>query len=77
MYSSFRIISCLNIGIFIFKEVMFRRRIPFTQMVFVTLLGFGGGIYIYRPYFDPVLKSSGQQNQDVPKKQSETDGSSQ
>ncbi|XP_036950242.1 protein PIGBOS1 [Acanthopagrus latus] len=56
---------------------MFRRSIPFTQMVFVTLLGFGGGIYIYRPYFDPMLKSSGQQNQDVPKKQSETDGSSQ
>ncbi|XP_038558120.1 protein PIGBOS1 [Micropterus salmoides] len=52
---------------------MFRRRIPFTQMAFATLLGVAGGIYIYRPYFEPVLKTSGQQNQDVPKQQDESD----
>nr|XP_046242119.1 protein PIGBOS1 [Scatophagus argus] len=46
------------------------RRIPLTQMVFVTLLGVGGGIYIYKPYFEPVLQTPDrQQNQDVPKKQ--------
>lgn len=44
-------------------------------MAFVTLLGVGGGIYIYRPYFEPKLKTSGGQNEDVPKKQSETDNS--
>ncbi|XP_041798820.1 protein PIGBOS1 [Chelmon rostratus] len=55
---------------------MFGRRIPFTQMALVALLGVGGGIYIYKPYFEPV-KTPGQQNQDVPKKQSETDNSSQ
>ncbi|XP_051236279.1 protein PIGBOS1 [Dicentrarchus labrax] len=53
---------------------MFRRRIPFSQIAFVTLLGVVGGIYIYRPYFDTALKTSAQQN--VPKKPSETDNSS-
>ncbi|XP_040895982.1 protein PIGBOS1 [Toxotes jaculatrix] len=52
---------------------MFRQRIPFTQIAFATLLGVAGGIYIYRPYFDLVPKTSGQQHQDVPKKQNETD----
>ncbi|GAA6227824.1 protein PIGBOS1 [Lates japonicus] len=52
---------------------MLRRRIPFTQMAFATLLGVAGGVYIYRPYFEPVLKSSGQQDQDVPKKLDVTD----
>ncbi|XP_074522367.1 protein PIGBOS1 [Halichoeres trimaculatus] len=47
---------------------MFRRRIPFTQVAFATLLGVAGGVYIYRPSFEPVLKNSGQKNQDEPKK---------
>lgn len=42
-------------------------------MAFATLLGVFGGIYIYRPYFEPVPKNSGQQNPDVPKEQNETD----
>ncbi|XP_037648267.1 protein PIGBOS1 isoform X2 [Sebastes umbrosus] len=52
---------------------MFRRRIPFSQIALATVLGVAGGIYIYKPYFEPGLKTSGQQNQDVPKKQNETD----
>ncbi|XP_071344445.1 protein PIGBOS1 [Trachinotus anak] len=52
---------------------MFRRRVPFTQIAFATLLGVAGGMYIYRPYFEPVPKNSGQQNQGMPKKQNETD----
>lgn len=52
---------------------MFRQRIPFTQIAFATVLGVGGGIYIYKPCFEEQLKPSGQQNQDVPKKQNETD----
>ncbi|XP_054466661.1 protein PIGBOS1 [Anoplopoma fimbria] len=52
---------------------MFRRRMPFTQIALATVLGVAGGIYIYRPYFEPVLKPSGQQNLDVPKKKNETD----
>ncbi|XP_022072470.1 protein PIGBOS1 [Acanthochromis polyacanthus] len=52
---------------------MFRRRMPFTQLAFATVLGVAGGFYIYRPYFETVPKTSGQQNQDVPKKQKETD----
>ncbi|XP_070823340.1 protein PIGBOS1 [Chaetodon trifascialis] len=55
---------------------MFGRRIPFTQMAFITLLGVVSGFYIYKPYFEPV-KIPGQQHQDVPKKQSERDNSSQ
>ncbi|XP_028258208.1 protein PIGBOS1 [Parambassis ranga] len=50
---------------------MFRQRLPFTQLAFAAVLGVIGGVYIYRPYFDS--KTSGQQNQDVPKKQKETD----
>ncbi|XP_069030039.1 protein PIGBOS1 [Embiotoca jacksoni] len=52
---------------------MFRRRLSFTQLAFATVLGVAGGIYIYRPYFEPVLKTPEQQNQDVPTKQTETD----
>ncbi|XP_062274673.1 protein PIGBOS1 [Scomber scombrus] len=47
---------------------MFRVRIPFSQIALATVLGVGGGIYIYRPCFDPKLKTSEQQNQDVAKK---------
>ncbi|XP_034385358.1 protein PIGBOS1 [Cyclopterus lumpus] len=52
---------------------MFRRRVPFTQITLAIVLGVGSGVYIYRPYFEPVLKTSDQQNQDVLKKQNETD----
>lgn len=51
---------------------MFRRRIPFTQIAFTTLLGVVGGIYIYRPYFEPDVKTPEEQREDVPKKPSET-----
>lgn len=40
---------------------MFRRRIPFTQIAFTTLLGVVGGIYIYRPYFEPDVKTPEEQ----------------
>lgn len=50
---------------------MIRRRIPFTQIAFVTLIGVGGGVYIYRPYFVNNMKTPVEQNQNVPKKQSE------
>ncbi|XP_076012051.1 protein PIGBOS1 [Genypterus blacodes] len=52
---------------------MFRGRIPFTQMAFATLLGFGGGIYIYRPLFGPVQKLVGQHDQDEPNTEEQTD----
>ncbi|CAG5855535.1 unnamed protein product [Menidia menidia] len=55
------------------SEVMFQRRLPFTQLAMATLLGVIGGMYIYRPYFETVPKTPGQQNPDVPKKQKETD----
>ncbi|XP_078105542.1 protein PIGBOS1 [Sander vitreus] len=51
---------------------MFRRRVPFSQIALATLLGVAGGIYIYRPYFE-LVQTSRQQNQDVPKKQNESD----
>lgn len=51
---------------------MIRRRIPFTQIAFVTLIGVGGGVYIYRPYFVNNMKTQVEQNQNVPKKQSDT-----
>uniref|UniRef100_A0AAQ5ZRN4 Protein PIGBOS1 n=1 Tax=Amphiprion ocellaris TaxID=80972 RepID=A0AAQ5ZRN4_AMPOC len=35
---------------------MFRRRMPFTQLAFATVLGVAGGFYIYRPYFETFLK---------------------
>lgn len=56
----------------ILKEAMIRRRIPFMQIAFVTLIGVGGGVYIYRPYFVNNMKTPVEQNQNVPKKQSET-----
>ncbi|XP_032369958.1 protein PIGBOS1 [Etheostoma spectabile] len=51
---------------------MFRRRVPFSQVALATLLGVAGGIYIYRPYFEPV-QTLRQQNQDVPNKQNKED----
>lgn len=55
---------------------MFRKRLPFTQLAFVTMLGVAGGIYIYRPYFETVPKTSGEQIQDKPKKENELDWTS-
>ncbi|XP_059212362.1 protein PIGBOS1 [Centropristis striata] len=53
---------------------MFRRRIPFSQMALATFLGVAGGVYIYRPWFEPELKTQTQQNQeDGSKKQNETE----
>lgn len=59
---SFRMTSCPDI-----EELMFRR-IPFTQMAFAAVLGAAGGFYIYKPYFEPELKSPGEENHDVPRK---------
>lgn len=50
---------------------MLRRRIPFTQIAFATLLGVVGGIYIYKPYFEPLQDTSKPQMQNVPKKENE------
>lgn len=50
---------------------MFRRRIPFNQMAVAAMLGVAGGIYIYRPYFESDVKTSGQQKEDVPKKKND------
>ncbi|XP_037307898.1 protein PIGBOS1 [Pungitius pungitius] len=52
---------------------MLRSRVPFSQMAVAALLGVAGGYYIYRPYFEPVQKSSDQQNQDAPKTDNKTD----
>uniref|UniRef100_A0AAY5ED04 Protein PIGBOS1 n=1 Tax=Electrophorus electricus TaxID=8005 RepID=A0AAY5ED04_ELEEL len=35
---------------------MFPRRIPLNQIAFATLLGVGGGIYIYKPAFENFRK---------------------
>ncbi|XP_026234592.1 protein PIGBOS1 [Anabas testudineus] len=48
---------------------MLRRRIPFNQVAFATLLGVASGIYIYKPYFDSLLKTSGQEKENVPKEE--------
>ncbi|XP_021441938.2 protein PIGBOS1 [Oncorhynchus mykiss] len=46
---------------------MFRRRIPFAQIAFATVLGVAGGVYIYRPIFEP------QHNNSVPETLSQTE----
>ncbi|XP_068168057.1 protein PIGBOS1 [Antennarius striatus] len=55
---------------------MLRSRIPFSQVVFATLLGVCGGVYIYTPFFVPEQKTSGQEIHDTQKTQSESDNSS-
>lgn len=43
-------------------------------MAFAMLLGVAGGIYIYKPCFDPLqTTATNQLNPEVPKKQDETD----
>ncbi|XP_062242633.1 protein PIGBOS1 [Platichthys flesus] len=52
---------------------MFRRRVPFPQKALAMLLGVAGGLYIYRPFFEPMLKKSSKQNPGETKKEKETD----
>ncbi|XP_056135426.1 protein PIGBOS1 [Lampris incognitus] len=52
-----------------------QRRIPFTHMAFATAVGVFGGVYIYRPYFEPQQKSSAQQNRDGPQNPSQLEES--
>jgi len=40
-------------------EPMLRRRIPFNQVAFATVLGVAGGVYIYRPYFEAKQRRTG------------------
>ncbi|XP_058244388.1 protein PIGBOS1 [Hemibagrus wyckioides] len=42
---------------------MFSRRIPFNQIAFATVLGVGGGIYIYRPMFEPQRRKTSAGNE--------------
>lgn len=35
---------------------MFRRRIPFNEIAVATLVGVVGGIYVYKPMFEPPKK---------------------
>lgn len=58
------------------KEVMYRRRIPFAHVILATVLGVGSAMYIYKPYFELKIQTTGRQNESVPKKQSEMDDSS-
>ncbi|XP_043072623.1 protein PIGBOS1 [Puntigrus tetrazona] len=44
---------------------MFRRRIPFNQVAFATLVGVVGGVYIYRPLFEPPRKPPSAPDQDL------------
>ncbi|XP_030622684.1 protein PIGBOS1 [Chanos chanos] len=37
---------------------MFGRRIPFNQIAFATLVGVVGGIYVYKPFFEPPTSTS-------------------
>ncbi|TRY90155.1 hypothetical protein DNTS_033343 [Danionella cerebrum] len=37
---------------------MLPRRIPFHQLVFAAILGVCGGIYIYKPMFEPLKKTA-------------------
>ncbi|XP_053534171.1 protein PIGBOS1 [Ictalurus punctatus] len=41
---------------------MFPKRIPFNQIAFATLVGVGGGIYIYRPMFEPPRRNKSAEN---------------
>ncbi|XP_051725921.1 protein PIGBOS1 [Ctenopharyngodon idella] len=44
---------------------MFGRRIPFNQIAFATLVGVVGGVYIYRPVFEPPRKPPTAPDQDL------------
>lgn len=55
---------------------MYRRRIPFTNMAFATVLGIGSAMYIYKPYYEQGKGAPKQQKEEAPKKTSEVDKSS-
>ncbi|XP_056334650.1 protein PIGBOS1 [Danio aesculapii] len=40
---------------------MLGRRIPFNQIAFATLVGVIGGVYIYRPMFEPLRKPAAEE----------------
>ncbi|XP_051580315.1 protein PIGBOS1 [Myxocyprinus asiaticus] len=44
---------------------MFRRRIPFNQIAFATLVGVVGGVYVYRPLFEPPRKPPAAPNEEL------------
>ncbi len=44
---------------------MFRRRVPFNQIAVATLAGVLGGVYIYRPMFEPPRKPPSAPDQDL------------
>lgn len=44
---------------------MFGRRIPFNQIAVATLVGVGGGVYIYRPIFEAPRKPPTAPDQDL------------
>ncbi|XP_051952652.1 protein PIGBOS1 [Xyrauchen texanus] len=44
---------------------MFRRRIPFHQIAFATLVGVVGGMYVYRPFFELPRKPPSAPNEDL------------
>ncbi|KAJ0002119.1 hypothetical protein NQD34_001915 [Periophthalmus magnuspinnatus] len=55
-----------------------RIRMPFTQMAMAILLGVAGGVYIYKPCFEPLqpqtaTTTTNQINAEVPKKPDQTD----
>ncbi|XP_053720487.1 protein PIGBOS1 [Synchiropus splendidus] len=45
---------------------MIRHRMPFAQLLVATVVGITGGLYIYRPFFEPAPTTSEQPKQDVP-----------
>ncbi|XP_056621717.1 protein PIGBOS1 [Triplophysa dalaica] len=44
---------------------MFGRRIPFHQIAVATLVGVMGGVYVYRPMFEPPKKPQSAPDQEL------------
>lgn len=38
---------------------MIGHRVPFASIAFATVLGVGGGVYIYKPFFESQMKNQG------------------
>ncbi|KAG9273455.1 protein PIGBOS1 [Astyanax mexicanus] len=53
---------------------MLPRRIPFNQIAFATLLGVGGGIYIYKPMFEHPRRSRSTPSQQDIKTEADSKG---
>lgn len=49
--------------------MMLGRRIPFNQIAFATLVGVVGGVYIYRPMFEPLRKPAAEELKPDPEEQ--------